>query len=211
MYSLPNFESVHVPYLVLNVASSPGYRFLRSQVRWSGIPVTWTVFHSLLWSTQSKASVQSMKQVFFWNSLAFFYDPMHVTNMISGISAFYKSSLYICKLSVHKLLKPTLKDFKHYLATCEMSAIVWQFDHCLALPFFGIGMKTDLFQSSVCVCVCTYVYISCEWNLMLYNIFLVLLKFYCVNLWCTMWWFDTCMYCIMITKIGLVNISDHLT
>ena len=28
-----------------------------------------------------------------------------------------------------------------------MSAIVWQFEHSLALPFFGIGMKTDLFQS----------------------------------------------------------------
>ena len=29
----------------------------------------------------------------------------------------------------------------------EMSAIVWYFEHSLALPFFGIGMKTDLFQS----------------------------------------------------------------
>ena len=33
------------------------------------------------------------------------------------------------------------------LLECEMSAIVWQFEHSLALPFFGIGMKTDLFQS----------------------------------------------------------------
>ena len=32
------------------------------------------------------------------------------------------------------------------LLACEMSAIVW-FEHSLALPFFGIGMKTDLFQS----------------------------------------------------------------
>jgi len=30
---------------------------------------------------------------------------------------------------------------------CEMGAIVWKFEHSLALPFFGIGMKTDLFQS----------------------------------------------------------------
>ena len=28
-----------------------------------------------------------------------------------------------------------------------MSAIVWYFEHSLALLFFGIGMKTDLFQS----------------------------------------------------------------
>ena len=30
------------------------------------------------------------------------------------------------------------------LLACEMSAIVWQFEHSLALPFFGIRMKTDL-------------------------------------------------------------------
>ena len=33
------------------------------------------------------------------------------------------------------------------LLACEMSAIVWYFEHSLALPFFGSGMKTDLFQS----------------------------------------------------------------
>ena len=33
------------------------------------------------------------------------------------------------------------------LLACEMSAIVRYFEHSLALPFFGIGMKTDLFQS----------------------------------------------------------------
>ena len=34
------------------------------------------------------------------------------------------------------------------LLPCEMTALVGQFEHSLALPFFGIGMKTDLFQSS---------------------------------------------------------------
>ena len=33
------------------------------------------------------------------------------------------------------------------LLACEMGAIVRWFEHSLALPFFGIGMKTDLFQS----------------------------------------------------------------
>ena len=33
------------------------------------------------------------------------------------------------------------------LLACEMSAIMWQFDHSLALAFFGIRMKTDLSQS----------------------------------------------------------------
>ena len=33
------------------------------------------------------------------------------------------------------------------LLACWMSAIVWSFKNSLALPFFGIGIKTDLFQS----------------------------------------------------------------
>ena len=44
-----------VPCSVLTVASWPAYRFLRRQVRWSGIPISWKIFHSLLWSAQSKA------------------------------------------------------------------------------------------------------------------------------------------------------------
>ena len=39
---------------VLTVASWPAYRFLKRQVRWSGIPIAWRI-SSLLWSTQSKA------------------------------------------------------------------------------------------------------------------------------------------------------------
>ena len=40
---------------VLTVASWPAYRFLKRQVRCSVIPISWRIFHSLLWSTQSKA------------------------------------------------------------------------------------------------------------------------------------------------------------
>ena len=40
-----------VPCSVLIVASWPAYRYLRRQVRWSGIPIFLRVFHSLLWST----------------------------------------------------------------------------------------------------------------------------------------------------------------
>ena len=51
----PIWNQSIVSCLVLTVASWPAYRFLRSQVRWSGIPIPWRIFHSLLWSTQSKA------------------------------------------------------------------------------------------------------------------------------------------------------------
>ena len=54
----------------------------------------------------------------------FFCNPTEVGNLISGSSAFSKSSLNIWKFTVHVLLKPDLENFKHYLA-CEMSAIVW--------------------------------------------------------------------------------------
>ena len=77
----------------------------------------------------------------------FFYDSTDVGNLISGSSAFSESSLNIWKFFVHLLLKPNLENFEHYFACmwneCNC-VIVWTF---LALSFFGIGMKTDLFQS----------------------------------------------------------------
>ena len=39
------------------------------------------------------------------------------------------------------------------LVACEMSAIVWSFEDSLALPFFGIRMKTDLFQFCGYCCI----------------------------------------------------------
>ena len=47
----------------------------------------------------------------------FFYDPMDIGNLTFGFSAFLKSSLNIWNFSVHVLLKPSLKDFEHYLAS----------------------------------------------------------------------------------------------
>ena len=47
----------------------------------------------------------------------FFDDLADVGNLISGSSAFSKSSLNIWKLSVHVLLKAHLENFEHYLAS----------------------------------------------------------------------------------------------
>ena len=77
----------------------------------------------------------------------FFDDPATVGNLISGSSAFSKPSLYIWRFLVYILLRPSLKDLSITLLACEISAIVCGLKHFLALPFFGIGMKTDLFQS----------------------------------------------------------------
>ena len=51
----PTWNQSVVPCPVLTVASWPAYRFLKGQIRWSGIPISFRIFHSLLWSTQSKA------------------------------------------------------------------------------------------------------------------------------------------------------------
>ena len=85
--------------------------------------------------------------MFFWNSLAFSMIqrmlaiwslvPLPFLNpaSISGSSWFTYCWSYAWKILTISLV------------ACKMSAIVWKFEHSLALPFFGIGMKTDLFQS----------------------------------------------------------------
>ena len=77
----------------------------------------------------------------------FLYDPADVGNLTSVSSAFSKCSLYIWKFSVHVLMKSTLKDFEQNLISMWnkcICTVVWTF---FGLPFFGIAMKTDLFQS----------------------------------------------------------------
>ena len=64
----------------------------------------------------------------------FFNDPTDVDNLISGSSAFSKSSLNIWKLMVHVLLKPGLENFEHYFAS------VWDECSCAVVwTFFGIA------------------------------------------------------------------------
>ena len=55
----------------------------------------------------------------------FFDDPVDIGNLISGSSAFSKTSLNIWKFTVHVLLKTGLENLSITLLVCEMSAIVW--------------------------------------------------------------------------------------
>ena len=76
-----------------------------------------------------------------------FDDPTDVANLISGFSAFSKSSLNIWKFMIHILLKPGLENFEHYFDTmwdeCNC-AVFWTF---FGTAFLGTRMKTDLSQS----------------------------------------------------------------
>ena len=68
----------------------------------------------------------------------FFYDPVDVGNLISGSSAFSKSSLNIWKFSVHALLKPSLENFEYYLVS------VWDECNCvLVWTVFVIAFLWD--------------------------------------------------------------------
>ena len=80
----------------------------------------------------------------FWNSLALFYDPMDVGNLISCSSTFSKSSLYIWKVSVHILMKPGLNDFEHSLASLwnePYNVKVW--------TFFDIVLRWGCSENSI--------------------------------------------------------------
>ena len=137
----PIWNQSIVPCLVLIVASWPSYTFLRRQVRWSGIPISWRIFHSVLWSTQYPLhfDIVSKEELDVFLELScFFYDPTDVGNLISGSSAFSKSSLNNWKFSVHALLKPSLENFEHYLAS------MWDECNCIVVwTFFGIAFLWD--------------------------------------------------------------------
>ena len=90
------------PCNALTVAFWPTYRFLRRKVRWSGVPISLKVF-------QFKGNVG---------------------NLISGSSAFSKPNLYIWKLSIQVLLKPSLKDYEHNptsMGSEHNCPVVWTF------------------------------------------------------------------------------------
>ena len=68
----------------------------------------------------------------------FFNDPANVGNLISGSSAFSKSSLNISKFTVHVLLKPGLENFEHYFTS------MWDECNCVVVwAFFDIAFLWD--------------------------------------------------------------------
>ena len=60
----------------------------------------------------NKAEIDAFLELF-----CFFDDPADVGNLISGSSAFSKTSLNIWKFTVHLLLKPGLENFEHYFTS----------------------------------------------------------------------------------------------
>ena len=92
-----------VPCPVLTVASWPAYRFLRRQVRWSGIPISFRIFHNfiVIHTVKDFGIVNKAEINVFLGLSCFFNDPAYVGNLISGSSAFCKTSLSIWNFMVH--------------------------------------------------------------------------------------------------------------
>ena len=68
----------------------------------------------------------------------FFDDPIDVGNLISGSSAFSKSSLHIWKFTIHVVLKPGSQNFGHYFVS------VWDECNCAVIwTFFAIAFLWD--------------------------------------------------------------------
>ena len=146
-----NIQPWHTPFpvwnqsvvlcLVLTVASWSAYRFLRRQVRRSGIPNSWRIFFPqfvVIHPLKGFSLVSEAEVDVFLEFSCFFDDPTDVGNLISDSSASSKSSLNIWKFLVHILLKPSLENFEHYFASvwdeCDC-AVVW--------AFFGIAFLWD--------------------------------------------------------------------
>jgi len=126
MYSFPNFELAHFSM------SSSNYCFLSCmQVFQEACEVVWYSYlfknfpqFVVIHTVKGFSVVNEAEVDVFLEFSSFFYDPVDADNLISGSSPFSKSSSYIWKFMVHILLKPCLEGFEHYLAECEITAIV---------------------------------------------------------------------------------------
>ena len=140
MYSFPNLESV-----CCSRSNSNCCFLTRIQIYQEAGQVVWyshllknfpqfVVIHTV----KGFGVVNKVEVDVFLELSCFFDDPGDVGNLISGSSAFSKSSLNICKFTVHVLLKPGLENLEHYFAG------LWDECNCAAVwAFFGIAFLRD--------------------------------------------------------------------
>ena len=105
-----------------------------------GVTESWTWLSDFTFSHLIKGfgTVNKAEVDVFLEPSCFFYDPMDVGSLISGSSAFSKSSLNTWKFTVQVLLKPGLENFEHLFAS------VWNEYNCAVVwAFFGIAFLWD--------------------------------------------------------------------
>ena len=85
---------------------------------WSGIPISFSIFLFIVIHTVKGFGIVNKAEIDVFLELScFFDDPADVGNLISGSSAFSKTSLNIRKFTVHVLLKPGLENFEHHFTS----------------------------------------------------------------------------------------------
>ena len=109
------------------------------EVRWSSIPISLWIFQFVAVHTVKGFGIGNKAEVDVFLELScFLNDPTDVGSLISGSSAFSKSSWKIRKFTFHVLLKSGLENFEHYFTS------VWDECNCAVVwAFFGIAFLQD--------------------------------------------------------------------
>ena len=102
------------------------------------VPVLWMPWVLSLTKNVIPIEIYHQEVNVFLELSRFVYDPTDVDNLISGSSAFSKSSLNIWKFMIHVLLKPALENFEHYFAS------MWdEWNRAIVWTLFGIAFLWD--------------------------------------------------------------------
>ena len=138
----PIWNQSVVPCPVLTVAFWPAYKFLKRQIRWSGIPISQNLPQFIVIHTVKGFGIVNKAEIdVLGNSLTF----SMIQRMLAiwSLVAFLKTSLNIRKFMVHILLKPGLKNFEHYFTS------VWDECNCAVVwAFIGIVILLDWNENS---------------------------------------------------------------
>ena len=102
----------------------------------------------------SKAEIDVFLELF-----CFFNDPADVGNLISGSSAFSKTSLNIWKFTVHVLLKPGLENFEHYFTSMWNECWVTQIQSRVRSRDEHLFLGSQMATYSLIFCYCCW--LSC--------------------------------------------------
>ena len=157
IYSLDVLISLFGTNLFLTVASWPAYRFLKRQVRWSGIPISFRIFQFVVIHTVKGFGIVNKAEVDVFLELScFFDDPVDVSNLISGSSAFSKTSLNIWNFTVQVLLNQLMTKCLQKTANGkEIESILylrnWTLVRCLLytlVSFTDSNLVSPLFNFS---------------------------------------------------------------
>jgi len=132
----PIWKQSVVTCSVLTVASWPAYRFLKRQVRWSGIPISWRISQFLvIYTVKGFGIVNKAERDVILELSCFLNDPSNVGNLISG--SFARNQLEHLEVHGSHIAKAWLGEFLalcysrvRWVQLCSSLSILW---HCLSL------------------------------------------------------------------------------